>query len=102
MKLIGAGFRDVVDLRSAVPALIDCVGEGVDCYLRDRIQSQDQIRRQAAIQVGQRIVGLQAIDNVAVRKRGQAIELHVAITIRAADEIVPASGRVDESARGEL
>ena len=102
VKPIGAGFRDIVDLRSAIAALIDRVGDRVDGHLRDRIQTQHQIGGKAAIQVGQRIVGFQAIDDVAVRKRRQAIELHVAIAVRAADEVVPAAGRVDERAGGEL
>ena len=102
VKPVGAGFRDIVDLRSAVPALIDRVGDGVDGHLRDRIQPQHQIGRKAAVQIRQRIVGLQAIDDVAVRKRRQAIELHVAITVRAADEVVAAAGGVDERASGEL
>src|SRR5208337_54511 len=78
------------------------VGNRVDRNLRDRVQSQDQIGRKAAVQVGQRIVGLQAVDNISVGKRRQAIELHIAVTIRATYEIVPAAGRVDQSAGGEL
>ena len=91
VKPVGAGFRDVVDLGSAVPALIDRVGDRVDRHLRDRIQSQHQIGGKTAVQVGQRIVGLQSIDDIAVGKRRQAIELHVAIAVRAADEIVAAA-----------
>ena len=102
VKPIGAGFRDVVDLRGAVPALIDRVGNRVDRHLRDRIQSKHQIGRKAAVQIRQRIVGLQAVDDVAVGKRRQAVELHVAVAIRAADEVVPAPGRVDERAGGKL
>src|SRR5208337_1311465 len=94
VKLIGAGFRDIVNLRSAIAALIHRVGNRVDRNLRDRVQSQDQIGRKAAVQVGQRIVGLQAVDNISVGKRRQAIELHIAVTIRATYEIVPAAGRV--------
>ncbi len=86
VKLIGPGFGDVVDLRRAIPALIHRVGNRVDGHLRDGIQSQDQIGGKAAVQVGQRIVGLQAVDNIAVGKRWQAVELHVAVTIGAADE----------------
>ena len=102
VKPVGPGLGDVVDLRSAVPALIDGVGERVDGHLRDGIQSQHQIGGKAAVQVGQRIVGFQAIDDVAVRERRQAVELHVAIAVRAADEVVAAAGRVDERAGGEL
>ena len=102
VKPVGPGFRDIVDLRSAIPALIDRVGERVDRHLRDRIQSKHQIGRKAAVQIGQRIVGFQSIDDIAVGERRQAIELHVAITIRAADEVVAAARGVDERASGKL
>ena len=61
-----------------------------------------QIGRKAAIQIRQRIVGFQAIDDIAVGERRQAIELHVAVTVRAADEVVAAARGVDERASGKL
>ena len=70
MKLIGAGFRDVVDLRGAVAPLIHRIGNRVDRHLRDRIQPQDQICGKATSQIGRRIVGLLAIDNS--RSKGRA------------------------------
>jgi hypothetical protein len=84
------------------PALIDGVGQGIDCYLGDRIQSKHKVGRETAVQIRQRIVGLQTVDDVAVGKRRQTIELHVAITVRPAHEVVSAARCVDESARGEL
>ncbi len=102
MKLVRAGFGDVVDLRCSVSPLIHGVGKRIDRYLRYRIQTEHQIRRESAVQIGQRIIGFQPIDDVAVGERRQSIELHVAIPIRAADEIVPAAGRIDQRARGKL
>ena len=102
VKSIGTGFGDVVDLRGAVAALIDRVGDGVHGHLRNRIQSKHQIGGETAVQVGQRIVGFQSIDDVAVGERGQTVELDVAIAVGAADEIVAAARRVDECAGGKL
>src|SRR5260370_12298719 len=61
VKSIGTGLRDVVDLRSAVSALVDRVGDRVDRHLRNRIQSEHEIGRKSAVEVGQRIVGLQSV-----------------------------------------
>ena len=102
VKLIRAGFGDVVDLRRAVPPLIHGVGKRVHGHFRDGIQSQHQIRRKSAVQIGQRIVGFQAVHDVAVRKRRQPVELHVAVAVRAADEIVAAARRVDQRPGGKL
>ena len=90
MKLVGAGLGDVVDLGSAVSSLIHGIGKGVDRHVRDRIQSQDEVGGEAAIQIGQRVVGFQSIDDVAVRQGRQTVEFDVAVSIRAAHEIVAA------------
>ena len=102
MKPVGSGFGDIVDLRSAVAALVDRVRDRVDGHLGDRIQSQHQIGGKAAVEVGQRVVGLESVDDVAVRKRGQTVELHVAVAVGAAHEVVAAAGGVDERAGGKL
>src|SRR5208283_879466 len=51
MKLVRTGFRDVVDLRSSVPPLVDGIGERVDRNLRYRVQAKDEICRQSAVQI---------------------------------------------------
>ncbi len=102
VKLIRARLGDVVDLRRSVSSLIHRIGKRIDRYLGDRIQAQHEIGREAAIQIGQRIVGFQSVNDVAVRERGQPVEFHVAVAVRAADEIVAAAGRVDQRAGGKL
>ena len=102
VKLVGAGFGDVVDLGRSVSSLIHGIGKGVDGHFGDRIQPQDEVGGEAAVQVGERIVGFQPIDDVAVGQRRQAVEFHVAIAVRAAHEIVAAARRVDERAGGKL
>ena len=57
---------------------------------------------EAAVEIGERIVGFQTVHDIAVGERGQSIEFHVAISVRAADEIIAAPSRVDKGAGGEL
>ncbi len=102
MKLVRTGLCDVVDLGRSVPPLIDGIGKRIDGYLRYRIQSEDKVRRESAIQIGQRVVCFQSIDDVTVGESGQSIELHVAEPIRAANKIIATACRIDESARGKL
>ena len=102
MKLVCAGLCDVVDLGCSIAPLIDCIGKSVDGHFCDRIQPENQIGRQSAVQIRQRIVGFQAIDDVAIREGRQPIEFDVAVPICAADEIVAAAGSVDEGAGGKL
>ncbi len=66
MKLIGAGSGHVVHLSGAVTALVHRVGKGVHRHLRDGIQTKNEVRGKPAIQIGERIVGLQAVYNVAI------------------------------------
>ena len=102
MKLVGARLGDVVDLRGAVAALIDGIGERVDGHFGNRVEAKHQIGGKPAVEIGERVVGLQAINDVAVRERGQAVELHVAVTVSAADEVVATARGVDERSRGKL
>ena len=102
VETIAARLGHVIDLRSSVAALIDGVGEGVDGHLGDGIEAQHEVGGEAAVQIGKRVVGLQAIHDVAVGERRQAVELHVAVAVRAAHEVVAAAGGVDEGAGGEL
>ena len=66
VKLIRAGFGHVVDLRSAVSSLIHRVRKRVHRHLGDGVQAENQIGGKSAIQVGERIVGLQTIHDVAI------------------------------------
>ena len=102
VELIRPGFGDVVDLRRAVAPLIDGVGKGVDGHFRNGVEAEDEVGGEPAVQIGQRIVGFQAVDDVAVGKRRQAVELDVAVSVRAAHKIIAAARRVDEGARGKL
>ena len=102
VELVRSGFGDVVDLRGSISPLVDGVGERIDRDFGDGIEAQDEIRREAAVQVRQRVIGFQPVDDVAVRERRQAVELHVAIAVRAADEVVAAAGGVHQGARREL
>src|ERR1035441_4538530 len=94
VKPVGSGFRDIVDLCGSIAPLVDGVGEGVYRDFGNGIEAQDEIGRKAAIEVGERIVGFQSVHDVAVRKRRQAIELNVAVTVRASQEVVTAAGNV--------
>ena len=96
VKSVRARFGDVVDLGSAVAALIDRIGESIHGHFRNRIQSQDEVGRKATIEVGERIVGFQSVNDVAVGEGGQSVELDVAVTVAAADKVVAAACRVDE------
>jgi hypothetical protein len=102
VELVGAGFGDVIDLRRSIPALVHGVRKRIDGHLRDRVQAEHEIGREAAIEVRKRIIRLQAVDDVSVGEGRQAIEFHVAVTIRSADEIVATARRIDQSARREL
>ena len=68
MKPIGAGFGDVVHLRGSVSSLIDRVRERIHGYLGDGVEAQNEVGGQPAIQIGQRIVGFQAINDITIRK----------------------------------
>ena len=81
MKPVGSGLGNVIYLRRAVASLIDGIGKGVDRYFRDRVQSEHQICREAAVQIGERVVCFQAIDDVTVGESGQAVEFNVAIPL---------------------
>ena len=63
---------------------------------------EDEVGGEPAVEIRQWIVGLQAVDDVAVGERGQAVEFHVAVSVGATDEIVAAAGGVDQRAGGEL
>ncbi len=102
VKLVRTRFCDVIDLRRSVPSLVHGIGKRVDRHFRYRIQSENEVCRESAVQIRQRIVRFQSIDDVAVRESGQSVELHVAVSVRAADEIVAAARRVDQRACGEL
>ena len=102
MKLIRAGLGDVIDLGSSISSLIHGIGKSVDGHFGNRIQPQDQVGGEAAVEIGERVVGFQAIHDVAVGERGQAVEFHVAVSVGAADEIVAAAGGVDQRAGGKL
>ena len=102
MKLIRARLGDVVDLRCSIPSLIHRIGKCVDRHFRNRIQSQDEIGGEAAIEIGERIVRFQPIHDVAIGKRGESVEFHVAIAVAAANKIVAASCRIDQRPRRKL
>ena len=102
MEPIRSGLGDVVDLRSPISPLIDGIGERIHCDLGDRIETQHQIRRQATVEICERVVRFEPINDVAVCERRQTIELDVAVAIRAADEIVAATGGIDQGARRKL
>ena len=102
VKLVGAGLGDVIDLRRAVAPLVHGIGERVHRDFRDGVQSEHQIGRESAVQIRQRIIRFQPIDDIAVGERRQSIELHVAIPVGAAHKIVATPRRVDQRARGKL
>ncbi len=102
MKLVRTGLCDVVDLGRSIPPLIDGIGERIDRHLRYRIQSENEVGRESAVQIRQRVVCFQSIDDVTVGESGQAIELHIAKPIRAANKIIAAACRIDERARCKL
>ena len=102
MELIRARLGDVIDLGCSVPPLIDRVRKGVDGYLRNGVQTQNQVSREAAVQIGQGVVRFESVNDVAVRERRESVELHVAVSVRAPHEIIAAACRVDEGARGKL
>ena len=102
MKLIRARFGDVVDLRRSIAPLIDGVGKRIDRDFGDRIETQYQIRREAAVQICERVVGLEAVDDIAIGEGRQTVELDVAVAIGPADEVVATAGGIDQSARRKL
>ena len=66
VHLVRSGLGHVIDLRGSIAPLIHRIGDRVHGHLRDRIQAQHQVGRKAAVQVRQRVVRLQAIDDIAV------------------------------------
>ena len=66
VKLVRTGLCNVVDLRRAVPPLIDGIRKCIDRHFRYRIQSEDKVCRESAVQIRQRIIRFQAIDDIAV------------------------------------
>ena len=66
VKLIRAGLGDVVDLGCSIPSLIHGIGKSVDGHFRDRIQSQDKVGGEAAVEIGERVVRFQPVNDVAV------------------------------------
>ena len=101
VELVGAGLGEVVDLRRAVAALIDGIGVGVDGGLLQRVEADDEVGGEADVQAEERIVGVEAVEDVAVRGRGQAVELDVAIAAGGLG-VVRRAGRVHQRALGEL
>ena len=101
-KLVGSGLCDVVDLRRSIAPLIDSIRMRIDRHFGYRIQYKDEVGREFAVQIGQRVVCFQAIDNATVRESGEAIEHNVAEPIRAANKIIAAACRIDEHACGKL
>ena len=102
MEPVCAGLGDIVDLGGAVAPLIHGIGKRVDGDFGNRIEPEDQIGGEPAVEVGERIVGFQTIDDVAVGERRQAVEFHVTVAVRSAHKIIAASGRVDQGAGGKL
>ena len=70
MKLVRARLGEVVDLRRAVAALVDRVGVGVDGGLLQRVEANDEVGGEADVQAEERIVRVEAVENVAVRGGG--------------------------------
>ena len=99
MELVRSGFGDVIHLGRSVAPLIDRIGKGVDGDFRNRIESQDEVGGEPAVQIGQGIVGFKPIHDIAVGKRRQAVELHVAVAVRSAHKIIATSRRIDQRAR---
>src|SRR5579864_747174 len=102
MKLVRARLRDIVDLGSAIPALVRGIRKRVDGHFRDRVEAKHEIRREAAIEIRKRVIRLQAVYDVSVREGRQPVEFHVAKPVRTAHEIVAASSRIDKRTRREL
>ena len=102
VKLIRARLGDVVDLGCSIAPLIHGIGKSVDGHFRNRIQSQDEVGGKATVEIGERVVGFQPVNDVAVGEGGQAIKFHVAIPVGAADEIVAAARSVDEGSGRKL
>ena len=102
VKPVGAGLGHIVDLRRSVSSLIHGIGQSVNRDFGNRVKPKHEIGRKTAIEVRERVIRLQPIDDVAVGQRGQAIEFHVAISVRTADKIIAVPRGVDQGARGEL
>ena len=82
--------------------MIDGIGKSVDGHFGNGVQAEDEIRRETAVEIRERIVGFEAVHDIAVGERGKSVELHVAVSICAADEIVSASRCIDQGAWREL
>src|SRR5208337_5372321 len=51
VKLVGAGFGDVIDLGRSIPALVHGIRKRIYRHLRVRIEAEHEIGREAAIEV---------------------------------------------------
>src|SRR5271169_4923353 len=102
MKLVRPRLSNVVDLRRSVPPLVHRVGKRVYGHFRYRVQSQDQVGRKPAVQVRQRVIRFQAVNDIAVGEGGQPVELDVAVSVGSADEVVATARRVHQRPGREL
>ena len=101
VKLVRPRLGEVVDLRRAVAALIDRIGVGVHGGLLQRVQADDEIRGEPDIQSEERIVRVVAVEDVAVRGRGQPVELDIAVAAGSLG-VVRRACRIHQCALGKL
>ena len=66
VKLVRARLCNVVDLRRSVPSLVHRVGKRVHRHFRYRVQSEDEVCRESAVQICQRVVRFQTVNDIAV------------------------------------
>ncbi len=102
VELVRTGFRDIVDLRRSISSLVHRVRERVDGHFRNRVQTQHEIGRQAAVEIGEGIVRFESVHDVAIGERRKSVELHVAKAVGTADEIIAVPRGIDERAGREL
>ena len=101
VKCVGSGFGEVVDLRHGIPALIDGEGIGVDRRLLHGVEADDEVGGEADVEAQPGIVGVVAVEDVAVGGCGQAVELDVAVAARGLG-VVGGAGGVHQRALRKL
>ncbi len=66
VKLVGPGFGDIIDLGCSIPSLVHRVRERVDGHFGYLVETQNEVSREAAIEICQRIVRFEPVHDIAI------------------------------------
>ena len=82
-----------------VEELASSLRKRIDRDFRNGIEAKHKIGQEAAVQVRERVIPCEPVNDVPVREGWQAVELNVAVAGRTTDEVVTAAGSVHHRAK---